>query len=302
MADLETYQSRVFRDLLALEARYERQIAAVWRGVLDTIRVQMSKLYERYARKGVLTKAEMTRYNRLATAERQLLLAVDPGSRETLRVIDRLRPAQYQEAFFRHGWAIDQSAGIRVAWGALNKDVVLESLASEFYRISRDRYGVEARLLVRQALNDGLSRGKSYTSMVRDLKTALNTANFRALRILRTEGQEVVNAGTVDAYARAADKGVQGREIWDATLDGNTRPAHGSADGQAKSADGTFTVDGEKTPYPGWEGMSAGNRINCRCRVRYEVEGFAPVLRRTRDRGLVPYQTYTEWAKGREMY
>ena len=41
----------------------------------------------------------------------------------------------------------------------------------------------------------------------------------------------------------------------------------------------------------------AGEDINCRCTVRPEVMDISPKLRRDRERGVVPYQTYTEWKK-----
>ena len=67
MARLETYQTQAFNALRKLEAQYEKQVAEALLSALDEIRVQMSKLYERYAGSdGKLTKAEMTRYNRLA--------------------------------------------------------------------------------------------------------------------------------------------------------------------------------------------------------------------------------------------
>lgn len=305
--DLGTLEDRSYKALLAREARYEREVQIALRDALDGMRMQMAKLYERYATDGLLTKGEMTRYNRLATAERQLLETLDPAIRANLRTMRRLSPEQYEAAFFRHAWAIDQAAEVRIAWGVLNRDVILENLASEFAKISLERYGAEARFRVRAALNEGLSLGKSYPRMANDLKKALDTTYARAIRIVRTEGQTAVNAGQDDAYTRAREKGVDLKIIWDATLDDRTRPAkksdrgnHRAADGQIKRDDGTFRVTGEVARYPGDPNLSSWNRINCRCRERAQIEGYAPQLRRSRDGGIRPYQTYEEWDKGRE--
>jgi uncharacterized protein with gpF-like domain len=110
-----------------------------------------------------------------------------------------------------------------------------------------------------------------------------------------------LNAGQAESYARAEKAGIEGAYIWDATLDGRTRPEHGAKDGEKRAEDGLFDpLDGVRPAYPGDGNLSAAMRINCRCRLRYEVEGYAPLLRRTREDGLVPYQTYPQWLEGQE--
>jgi len=297
--DLRLLEDQAAKALLARERLYQREVQAALKAALDRMRAQMSVLYERYAVNGVLTKAEMTRYNRLVTAERQMLEALNPALRANLATIRRLQPEQYGEAFFRYAWTIDNGAGVRLAWGVLNRDVILENIANQFAKISLRRYGAEARLRVRTALNEGLSQGKPYQTMARDLKRALDTTFANAIRIIRTEGQTAANAWQEDAYMWAQRKGVEMDIVWDATLDGRTRPEHGAADGQKRGAEGLFTIGGERAPYPAWEGLSAGLRINCRCHLRAQVKGYEPPLRRTRDQGIIPYQTYTEWSKGR---
>ena len=299
MPPLRKLEGIASKALLALEAHYEREVQAVLKSALDSMRVRLTKLYDKYAKDGVLSKADMTKYNRLATAEKQLIQTLNPAIIKNLATIKRLRPEQYEAAFFRYAWAVDNAGGIRIAWGVLNKDVILENIANEFLKISTKRYGADARLSVRAALNEGLSQGKSYQKMARDLKGAIDTTYSRAIRIIRTEGQTAANAGQEDAYTWARQKGVELDMIWDATLDGATRPDHGAADGQVRDTEGMFTIGGERTPYPAWEGLTAGQRINCRCRLRAEIDGYAPALRRDRERGVQPYQTYSEWAKGR---
>jgi SPP1 gp7 family putative phage head morphogenesis protein len=183
----------------------------------------------------------------------------------------------------------------------LNPDVILENLASQFYKISVRRYGADARMRIRTALNDGLAQGKSFQDMARGLKKAMDTTYANAIRIIRTEGQTAIQAGADDAYAWARRKGIEMDIIWDATLDGKTRPDHGAADGQVRGRDGMFNVGGEEAPYPAWQGLTAGQRINCRCRIRAQIAGYGPQLRRTREQGIIPYQTYTEWRNSRSL-
>lgn len=302
------YEEMAYRAVERKMVQYEREIAEVLRNALDEIRKEMSKIYEKYASGGILTKAEMTKYNRLTTLEKQIDDIMKPAIKETGAILDRIPPAMYNESFFHYAWAMDQTSGLRIAWGVLNEKAIVENLANTFAKIALQRYKLNSPLQFRAALSKGLIQGQSYVEMMRDLKKAVNLKNYEAMRILRTEGQYAVNAGQADLYNRAIAKGIEGNRIYDATLDARTRQTHGAADGQPfHPADGTFQVDGidsgyfivggEKTPYPAWEGLSAENRVNCRCRVRFQIDGYSPQLRRTRGEGIIPYQTYSDYVE-----
>ena len=57
---------------LKVEKQYEKEMAKIFRDALDEIRVEMSKIYEKYAVNGVLTNAQMTQYNRLLTLQNNI--------------------------------------------------------------------------------------------------------------------------------------------------------------------------------------------------------------------------------------
>jgi uncharacterized protein with gpF-like domain len=196
---------------------------------------------------------------------------------------------------------MDNGNGVRLSYGNINPDTI-----NELFSITNPKnieminalknYKLSAKTAIRNALLSGLSQGKSYSKMMRDIQKALNMIAYKALRIVRTEGQRAINTAQYDLYLTAQNKGIEGNEVWDATLDGRTRDSHGRADGQIKK-DGYFIIDGQKALYPLDPNLSADQSINCRCHVRFEVDGYAPQLRRTRDQGIIPYQTYEEWKK-----
>jgi SPP1 gp7 family putative phage head morphogenesis protein len=292
-----------YRALLAKEALYERRVASVLRKALDEIRAEMSKIYEKYAVKGMLTTADMTRYARYTAMETNILAHLDPALRASSATMKRLTPEQYNAAFFRAAWRIDNESGLALNWGVINTGAIraayaITDPANKAMAEALKRYSMTARHSIRVALNNGLAQGKSYYDMMRDLRDALNKTNYEAMRIIRTEGQSAIGAGTADAYDRALAEGVEGGVIWSATLDGRTRDQHAAMDGQKRGEDGLFRFpNGETAPYPCWEGLSAENRINCRCKMRFEIEGYSPKLRRTREQGIIPYQTYSDWEK-----
>jgi uncharacterized protein with gpF-like domain len=277
---------------------YEKQVSKSLYDALQTMRSEMTKIYEKYATDGMLTKADMTRYNRYASMEKQMLAAIDPALKENLKTIRRLSPEMYNESFFREAWQIDNVSGLRLNWGTINKNLVMENLANEYDKIAYENYPSNAKQAIRKALTDGLPLGKSLNQMLKDLKKAMNITNFNGIRILRTEAMYAMNAAANDVYIKADALGLHGKVIWDATKDARTRSDHGHADGQVRdNKTGMFTVGGEQTPYPAWEGLSAKNRINCRCHIRFQVAGYVPQLMRTREQGILPYMNYDDWRK-----
>ena len=284
------------------DRKYEREIAALYRESLDEIRKEMSKIYEKYAVNGILTRAEMTKYNRLATLEKNVLDALSPAVRKGIQTIDRLKPIEYGEAFFRTSWAVDSASGVNLTWGPLDKATIAANLDNPFYITSTERLTGTLKGAVRNTINNGLALGQSYTEMMRDIKGLVNLKNFETMRILRTELHDAQEAGIADSYDSALEQGINGRVIWIATLDGKTRDTHGAMDGVARDEDGMFRGAIGEAPYPGWEGLPAGERIACRCDIRFEIEGFAPEIRRSREDGLVPQQTYEQWKNDRKTF
>ncbi len=82
-------------------------------------------------------------------------------------------------------------------------------------------------------------------------------------------------------------------------MDMRTRGAHGELDGNAADKDGNFrSMAGGYGKGPGLM-HNAADDINCRCSVVEDIDGLSPELRRVRDEGIVPYQTFKQWAEPR---
>lgn len=287
---------------LRVEKEYERQIARLFTDALNEIRAEMSKIYEKYAVDGILTNAEMTRYNRLASLEKNLKDIMKPTIKESVKIIDKLKPEEYAEGYFRTGWAFDQNTRIELDWGALNKEAVVMALDDTFYQVAIDNWTVTALNRIRAAISNGLALGQSYPEMMKDVKAYINKEAFEIMRILRTELHSAQEAGTLAGYISAKDQGIAGNVVWVATLDGRTRPTHGAMDGKAQDEDGFFRGAVGTCRYPGDMMLPAAERINCRCTTRFDIEGLSPELRRTKEDGIIPYTTYGNWIKGRKFF
>ena len=285
-----------------VEKQYEREVAKIFRDALDEIRVEMARIYDKYAVNGILTKAQMTQYNRLANLEKSIVAIMHPAARKATKIIDKLKPEEYGEAFFRTAWAFDNATGVGLKWGALNAESVVATLENPFFDSAKRSFWFNVDNRVANAINNGLALGQSYTEMMRDLKDMVNRDNYEIMRVLRTELHNAQETGTSDSYDAALEQGINGKVIWIATLDGDTRPTHQEMDGVERDEDGMFRGAIGETPYPGWEGLEAAERINCRCDIRFEIEGFSPEIRRSREDGIIPYQTYNEWIEDRKIF
>lgn len=297
--ELENRRSRYFN---LAEKRYEREIAALYKQSLATIRADMAKIYDKYAKDGILTKAEMTRYNRLASMEKKIYNDLAPAVRASVGTINKLKPNEYGEAFFRTAWAVDNSTGVALDWGPLDKKAIVANLDNPFYQTATERLTGTLKGEVRNAIHTGLALGQSYPQMMKDLKKLVNLKNFETMRILRTELHSAQEAGIVDSYNEANAQGIEGRTVWIATLDGSTRPTHQAMDGKARNEDGYFVGAIGRARYPGDPDLPADERSSCRCDARFEVDGFEPQIRRSREDGLIPYQTYPEWVKDKKLF
>ena len=282
-------------------SRYERETLGFYREALAAIRRDIAAVYERYSVDGTLTLAEMSRYNRLAALEKQIVAEFSPAVRKSTRLVEKMSRIEYDEAFYRYAWTMDQQAGVALQWGVLNPTTVTAAVANPLRLIAETRLETDGIQRIQRAVTQGLIRGQSYPAMAREIKAAIDGNASDALRIVRTEGQRAQVIGQQASYERARADGVVVVDVWNASLDGRTRPEHGALDGvEAK-------YDDAGNPY--WDtavGRVAGPTrsgvasfdINCRCRITGRVKGYEPTVRRIRGQGVVPYTTYDNWIAG----
>lgn len=156
---------------------------------------------------------------------------------------------------------------------------------------------------IRDTVSQGLAQGESYQEIAERLQREMEIDANRALLIARTQGHQAQQAGRLDSLLEAEEQGVEMVKVWDATLDKRTRPAHRTLDGLTIGMKEMFVSPaGGRGPAPG-QMKNPADDINCRCILRGELLGFGPTERRIRNddgtTSVIPYQTYTEWAKSK---
>lgn len=95
----------------------------------------------------------------------------------------------------------------------------------------------------------------------------------KAERIMRTELMTIQSAAKGRMLDQAKDRFPDLAHVWMSTGDGRTRDSHLAAHRQVKPVGEPFTVGSEQAMFPRDPGLSAKERINCRCtEVPYREE------------------------------
>ena len=123
---LSKLEQQALKTLLANEAKYSKQIQKQLFVALTSIYGEMKKIYDNYAVNGKLTRAEMTKYNKYETMEKQILAKLDPAIKANIKTIEKLLPEQFNQSFYQYAWAIDNATGLRLSWGQVNTKQLLQ--------------------------------------------------------------------------------------------------------------------------------------------------------------------------------
>lgn len=148
-------------------------------------------------------------------------------------------------------------------------------------KISKGLYqalGVDANRLkkvIAHEISRGIAGSMTYADIARNVDNQAHTGLSNAMRIVRTEGHRIQQAAAFDCAKAAKERGADVVKIWDATLDGKTRPNHRKLHGQVREVNEPFELGGMKAMYPGEFGIPSED-CNCRCNMleksRWELD------------------------------
>ena len=124
---------------------------------------------------------------------------------------------------------------------------------------------------LQSAVLQGILQGEKITDIAGRLRGVTDMNLSASIRNARTMVTGAQNAGRVDGYKYAQDKGVDLQKEWMATLDGRTRHSHRLLHGERVGIDERFS-NGCK--YPGDPDGEPATVYNCRCTLIGQIKGF----------------------------
>lgn len=149
---------------------------------------------------------------------------------------------------------------------------------------------------VASALTQGVLQGDSVPHLARRLRQVTEMDYRASIRNARTAITSAQNAGRLESFNQAVEKGVIMKKQWLSTLDDRTRHSHALLDGEKVDLDEPFiTVGGNKLMYPADPNGEPEDVYNCRCTMLASIEKFEiDDKSRIMDENL-GNMTYEEW-------
>ena len=278
----------------------ERIIVRGYKEGLKNIRKDINLLYEKHAKDGKLSAADLSKYNRLTNLEKNIADNLKTAYDVQVRTTKKAVKGAFESSFYYSTFELEQEAKIPLMFGLLKKEAVNAVVEgpNRWPQIAKGHTKL-TNAKIRDQIMQGVVQGKDAGQVTKAIAKEMNIAASKACRIVRTETHRAQNQGSLDSYTEAYKKGVLIQKVWVATLDDRTRDSHRVMDGQVVEVYEDFIMPGDiKASAPGLSGSASGD-INCRCTIRAEVVGFTPQARRARGDGIIPQQTYQQWAKSK---
>nr|DAG74970.1 MAG TPA: minor capsid protein [Caudoviricetes sp.] len=155
---------------------------------------------------------------------------------------------------------------------------------------------------ITSSITSGILQGRPIDEIAQDLMIRISGMNKNsAIRAARTATTGAQNAGRLDGYNAAAERGIKLKKQWLATLDGRTRHSHAALDGATVDRDKKFD---NGCMYPGDPNGRPEEIYNCRCTMIavLDDEPYENAQRRARSEAtgknyIISDMTYEEWEK-----
>ncbi len=217
-----------------------------------------------------------------------VVAAADP-SVEGQAYLESLWQAQVEGVFSTFIGATYDSAGLGLAHDVLGHADLPDGVGvpglsddntASYVRATANKMkGVSDELWseISTSLAEGVNNGESIEQLAERVKNAAMVTTPRALTVARTT---VVNASNAGSFAQATLLATDDamKKQWVATEDLRTRDDHREADGQTVPLMGKFTVGGWLMDHPGDPDAPAGEVINCRCTLVYDLNEDGPIF------------------------
>lgn len=314
-------------------ARLERRIARLYREAADELQETIETYFEKFKKRDEEMKAligtvqngkewteqdyKLWRLNQIGRGRRYEALREKIAQRMTnahetaIAYVNDTTPGIYSLNRNYAAYTIERVAG-NVDFTLWDEQTVRRLIVEQpdlmpyYPKAAAVKRGIDleyGKKQITKCVTSSVLQGKSIKGISDDLQRYIPTmSRDSAIRTARTAVTGAQNAGRMDSYAAAAERGISLKREWVATLDNRTRHAHAMLDGTKVGMDEPFKVDGYKIMFPGDRSAPGYLLYNCRCTMVAAVDGIdtSDAMRRARDPEtgesvLIKNMTYREW-------
>ena len=262
-------------------------------------------MYEKYEVNGVLTMADMSKYNRLSKSMDVIIGELIGTYTEVHAVTQMTMKESYLEAYFRQAYLAEFEAQRKLGFGSLSTATIQAAITNPIEHITlpaiMERNRANIIYKIQQEITEGLIAGESYQKIAKRLRDRVDMDKRKSQLVARVEAGRAQSIGKEDSYQQAK-KYADVIKIWDSSLDSRTRKSHRHLDGKQADKDGLFHSSGASAPQPRMFGL-AKEDLGCRCATRIQVNGREPAVRRVRledgSTKVIPWMSYEKWQEER---
>jgi uncharacterized protein with gpF-like domain len=293
-----------------LEEGLEKESLVIYKRALLELQGVISQKYLQFGDGITLTPDQMYQFNRMTQLEQQMTDIINRMTNEHLETISKGLRETYKHSLQSTYFAVEKQVGVAIGTPPIDPRAVEIAIATPITGIKlNDTLDVHRTQVIRdikRTMTQNMVQGKTLRQTSQDLSKELGFSAEKANRIVRTENTRVRNAARFEAMQDINKRtGGELKKMWHCVRDKRTRQDHRKLDGTTIPMDDLFEVDGVKGEKPGHfvGGGSAKQNINCRCRIvtitpTVIIDRMRAENQKTGRLEVVPYKTYTEWAKG----
>ena len=199
---------KLTNSLMLSQERNTLTFLKAYKSSLTEVQAYVNLLYAKYSTDGVLSMAEMYKFNRFKSMEKEIASIIsDLGKQEKTFMTNELKNT-YKASYAKTGAIL--TVGIpklainfsKIPTGFVEKALTYPWSGSDFIT----RIGVNNNVLIsnlRQTLTRGFINGSSITNMSKDLKSVMDIGATNVRRLVRTEAAHVISASHHDVYKQA---------------------------------------------------------------------------------------------------
>ena len=179
-----------------------------YKSSLTEVQAYVNLLYAKYSKDGVLSMAEMYKFNRYTDMEKEIASIIsDLGKQEKTFMTNELKNT-YKASYISTGVILTEGIPklainfTKIPTGFVEKALTYPWSGSDYSsRIWKNKEVLVSNL--KQTLTRGFIQGNSITNMSKDLKSVMDIGATNTRRLIRTEAMHIMSASHHDAYKQA---------------------------------------------------------------------------------------------------
>jgi SPP1 gp7 family putative phage head morphogenesis protein len=267
----------------AMKGVYLDQAAA-----LDELHKIIGKVYIDHAKDGMLSLTTVEKAAIVATTTKTLKdMGLSLGKSEVEKVTSILGSV-FKDTYYKNIYTMENGMTVNLKFNILKEGYVNTAIRASYKEeFFSDRIWANKADMIDQlqsSIASAMRGDVTIDKIGRQIRDTFNVSAYDSQRLVNTETARVQTQASED---EGKATGVE-QVMWSATL-------------EDKTCDECAALDGQVYPIDEAPDCPAHPLCQC-CLINVPYEGWSPTQRRDNEtKEIIPYQTYTEWAKAKEI-